>query len=84
MSIVEAEPTWSGTIGSLAEVSKRLQGLRDETAVDGTDLRTSVLTHIAWVPPEWAQAATDTLAGLAERHPSRVILLLPEPDAGED
>ena len=84
MSAVETEPSWSGTIGSLAEVGKRLQALREETALDGPGLRTSVLTHIAWVPPEWEQAATDTLAGLADRHPSRVILLLPEPDADED
>jgi hypothetical protein len=40
-----------------------------------------VLTHIAWVPPEWQQAATDTLSRLAERHPSRTLLLFPEPDA---
>jgi glucose-6-phosphate dehydrogenase assembly protein OpcA len=43
-----------------------------------------VLTHLAWVPSEWEQAATDTLAGLAERHPSRAILLLPDGEAGED
>jgi glucose-6-phosphate dehydrogenase assembly protein OpcA len=43
--------------------------------------RTSVMTHIAWVPPEWVEAAEDVLAGLAERHPSRTIVLVPEPDA---
>ena len=41
------------------------------------DLRTSVMTHIAWVPEEWVEAAEDVLAGLAERHPSRTIVLLP-------
>jgi hypothetical protein len=45
------------------------------------NLRTSVLTHIAWVPAEWQERATETLAGLAERHPSRTLLLFPEPDA---
>ena len=42
--------------------------------------RTSVMTHIAWVPREWLEAARRRLAGLAERHPSRTILLVPEPD----
>jgi glucose-6-phosphate dehydrogenase assembly protein OpcA len=42
-----------------------------------------MLTHLAWVPPEWQQAATETLAGLAERHPSRTVLLFPEPDADD-
>ncbi|MDQ4029777.1 MAG: glucose-6-phosphate dehydrogenase assembly protein OpcA [Actinomycetota bacterium] len=61
---------------TLAEIERKLAHLRDDAG-----LRTSVLTHMAWVPPEWEHAALDTLAGLAERHPSRTILLLPEPDA---
>jgi len=44
--------------------------------------RTSVMTHIAWVPEEWVEAAEDVLAGLAERHPSRTIALFPH--AGEE
>ena len=44
-------------------------------------MRTSVLTHMAWVPAEWERPALEALAGLAERHPSRTILLLPDPDA---
>ena len=47
-------------------------------------LRTSVMTHIAWVPEEWAEQAKGTLSGLAERHPSRTILLFPCPDEPED
>ncbi len=43
-------------------------------------LRTSVMTHTAWVPPEWVEAAEDVLTGLAERHPSRTIVLVPEPE----
>ena len=38
------------------------------------------MTHLAWVPEEWEDAAEETLAGLAERHPSRTILLFPRPD----
>lgn len=42
------------------------------------------MTHIAWVPDRWVEAATGTLVGLAERHPSRSILLFPEPDDERD
>jgi glucose-6-phosphate dehydrogenase assembly protein OpcA len=38
------------------------------------------MTHTAWVPPEWVEAAEDVLSGLAERHPSRTLVLVPEPD----
>jgi glucose-6-phosphate dehydrogenase assembly protein OpcA len=41
------------------------------------------MTHLAWVPSEWEEAAVETLAGLGERHPSRGILLFPEPDASD-
>jgi glucose-6-phosphate dehydrogenase assembly protein OpcA len=41
------------------------------------------MTHIAWVPEEWVEAARRTLEGLAERHPSRTILLLADPDSSE-
>ena len=41
------------------------------------------MTHLAWVPPEWEEAAVETLAGLGERHPSRGILLFPEPSAAD-
>jgi glucose-6-phosphate dehydrogenase assembly protein OpcA len=56
----------------VAEVERELASLRTDM-----DLRTSVMTHVAWVPPEWQEAARETLAGLAERHPSRTILLFP-------
>ena len=39
------------------------------------------MTHIAWVPSQWVEAAEDVLAGLADRHPSRTIVLVPDPDA---
>ena len=38
------------------------------------------MTHLAWAPPEWQEAARETLAGLAERHPSRTLLLFPQDD----
>ena len=42
------------------------------------------MTHIAWVPEPWLEQARAALAGMAERHPSRTILLVPDPDAGDD
>ena len=64
----------------VAEVEQQLADLRREEAADGSpDLRTSVMTHVVWAPPKWAPVALKTLAGLEERHPSRTILLFPEP-----
>jgi glucose-6-phosphate dehydrogenase assembly protein OpcA len=60
------------------DVERQLAELRLEET-DGAELRTSVMTHVAWAPPQWADAARQTLAGLDEQHPSRTILLFPEP-----
>jgi glucose-6-phosphate dehydrogenase assembly protein OpcA len=38
---------------------------------------------MAWVPQEWQAAATETLAGLGEQHPSRTLLLFPQPEEGD-
>jgi hypothetical protein len=67
-------------------VERELARLRDASTEPGQPprLRTSVMTHVAWVPERWEEAAMGTLAGLAERHPSRTILLLPRPDDPED
>jgi glucose-6-phosphate dehydrogenase assembly protein OpcA len=74
---------WVGEDVGLADVERALWQLRDASAegTEGPDLRTSVMTHLAWVPPEWREAALETLAGLEERHPSRGIILFPEPSA---
>jgi glucose-6-phosphate dehydrogenase assembly protein OpcA len=74
---------WSGEDVGVGDVVTALCRLRDESAheTEGPDMRTSVMTHLAWVPPEWEEAALETLAGLEERHPSRGILLFPQPDA---
>jgi len=63
----------------VSEVEQRLADLRAKQAGGQADMRTSVMTHVAWAPPAWAAAARKTLAGLEERHPSRAILLFPEP-----
>lgn len=79
------EEEWNGEDVSIAEIEAQLAALRQAGATsDHSDLRTSVMTHTAWVPRNWLDAARGTLAGLAEMHPSRTILLVPEPDAGRD
>ena len=76
---------WSDEDVEVVDVVRALCRLREESAheTEGPDLRTSVMTHLAWVPSEWEEAAVGTLAGLGERHPSRGILLFPEPDAAD-
>ena len=74
---------WDGVDVSVGQLEKLLGNMR-AAAEEGGMIRTSVATHIAWVPPEWMEQALQTLAGLAERHPSRTIALIPVPDADED
>lgn len=74
---------WTDDCASIAEIEQALVDLRYRHSDQVPDLRTSVLTHIAWVPGEWQQAATETLAGMGERHPSRTLLLFPQPDAAD-
>ncbi len=64
----------------VAQVERELARQRCRGA-DGhpPELRTSTMTHLAWVPPRWLPEARATLAGLDERHPARTILLVPEP-----
>jgi hypothetical protein len=72
---------WSGEDIRLSEVEARLAELRVAGVREGQapNLRTSVMTHIAWVPERWLEPARATLAGMGEAHPSRTILLRPEP-----
>jgi glucose-6-phosphate dehydrogenase assembly protein OpcA len=67
---------------SISELERNLAELRDASSAPGQGpiQRTSVMTHLAWVPAEWEEAAERTLAGLAEQHPSRTILLFPRPE----
>lgn len=76
---------WTGEDVTLAEVESQLAQLRHATTVEGRhpNLRTSVMSHVVWVPDEWLDKARSTLAEMAERHPSRTIMLIPEPDAKE-
>jgi len=65
---------------SIREIERELSSLRAEPATAAPYQRTSVMTHTAWVPEEWVEAAEDVLSGLAERHPSRTVVLIPQPD----
>ena len=77
---------WTGEDVRLADVDRAIAQLRAATVTEGAQpsLRTSVMTHMAWVPEGWVEPARAALSGMAERHPSRTILLLPEPNAGAD
>lgn len=77
---------WSGEGVRLAEVEEQLARLRVTSGDQSSapSIRTSVMTHIAWVPEEWLDAARETLAGMAEEHPSRTLLLVPMPDSAHD
>ncbi len=68
-------------MGAITEIERRLIELRSEDDAVVPVMRTSVMTHLAWVPPEWADKARQVLEGLGERHPSRTILI--EPQTGE-
>jgi glucose-6-phosphate dehydrogenase assembly protein OpcA len=71
---------------TIRDVERELGRLRHgaDSSRQAPRLRTSVMTHIAWVPERWEEAAMDTLAGLEERHPSRTIVLLPKSDEARD
>ena len=70
---------------SVLEIERELAELRDSSTAPGQapNQRTSVMTHLAWVPHVWEEAAERTLAGLAEQHPSRTILLFPNPGGAD-
>jgi hypothetical protein len=70
-------------LGTISEIDRELARRRIDPATGEPIQRTSVMTHIAWVPTQWVEAAEDVLTGLADRHPSRTVVLVPDPD-GED
>jgi hypothetical protein len=72
------------TLTSIREIEHEVSALRLGDTGEAPRQRTSVMTHLAWVPGEWVEMAEDVLAGLAERHPSRTVVLMPQPDAEDD
>ncbi|HYQ10520.1 MAG TPA: glucose-6-phosphate dehydrogenase assembly protein OpcA [Gaiellaceae bacterium] len=75
---------WYGEDVCLADVDTALARLRAAAAEEGPSMRTSVMTHIAWVPYGWREPARAALEGMAERHPSRTIVLFPERNADDN
>ena len=75
---------WYGEDVCLADVDTALARLRAAAAEEGPSMRTSVMTHIAWVPYGWRELARAALEGMAERHPSRTIVLFPERNADDN
>jgi hypothetical protein len=73
----------AATLGSVRAIEREMAALRAAPGADAPFQRTSVMTHAAWVPEEWVEAAEDVLSGLAERHPSRTIVLFPQPNESD-
>jgi glucose-6-phosphate dehydrogenase assembly protein OpcA len=67
-------------VGVVAEIERKLARKRCREEADAVpELRTSTMTHIVWAPPRWVERAKRVLAGLAERHPARTIIIVPQP-----
>jgi glucose-6-phosphate dehydrogenase assembly protein OpcA len=69
----------AAALTSVRDIEREMSELRADPGATTPYQRTSVMTHTAWVPEEWVEAAEDVLKGLAERHPSRTIVLVPQP-----
>jgi hypothetical protein len=83
--VATALERWDGTDVSLGAVDRALVELRGRMSEgEAPTLRTSVMTHIAWVPPDWLDRAWATLEGMRELHPSRTLILVPHPDDDAD
>ncbi len=71
-------------MGVIADIERELSRQRSRAREDGApELRTSTMTHVVWAPLRWQPTVRRVLAGLQERHPSRTILLFPEPGRGD-
>jgi hypothetical protein len=75
---------WNGEDVRIADIDGALARLRAQASANAPSMRTSVMTHLAWVPEDWLDPARAALSGMAERHPSRTVLLIPEADAGQN
>jgi glucose-6-phosphate dehydrogenase assembly protein OpcA len=71
------------SLASVRDIEREVTAMRTVPGSNAPYQRTSVMTHTAWVPPEWAEAAEDVLSDLAERHPSRTIVLFPRPNEAD-
>ena len=73
---------WSGDGVRLSDVVSALSDLRDQSADPHSSSRTAVMTLIAVAPgDDQAYGATGALRSLAGHHPSRIVILRPDPDS---
>jgi len=73
---------WSGESVRLSDIVAALADLRDQWGGHGSSARTAVMTLIAVAPADdQAYGATDVLRSLAGHHPSRIVLIRPDPDS---
>ncbi|HWE54820.1 MAG TPA: glucose-6-phosphate dehydrogenase assembly protein OpcA [Acidimicrobiales bacterium] len=73
---------WTGEGIRLSEVVDALADLRDQSTDHHSSARTAVMTLVAVAPgDEQAYEATGALRSLAGHHPSRIVLLRPDPDS---
>jgi glucose-6-phosphate dehydrogenase assembly protein OpcA len=73
---------WSGDGIRLSEVTRALIDLRDQSSDHHSTARTAVMTLVAVAPgDEQAYGATGALRSLAGHHPSRIVMLRPNPDS---
>lgn len=83
---VRAEPVeldhWTGDGVRLSDVLDALGTLRDQSTGQQSSARTAVMTLVAVAPADdQAYAATGTLRRLAGHHPSRIVIVRPDPDS---
>ncbi len=73
---------WTGEGVRLSEVVGALADLRDQSSDHHSSARTAVMTLVAVAPrDDQAYGATGALRSLAGHHPSRILLLRPDPDS---
>lgn len=73
---------WSGEGVRLSEVVSALAVLRDQASGHHSSARTAVMTLVAVAPgDDEAYGAMDSLRALAGQHPSRILLIRPDPDS---
>lgn len=76
-----AVDSWSGQGVLLSDVVGALADLRDQSSGYSSSARTAVMTLIGVAnTDEDAYGATGVLRGLAGHHPSRIVLIRPDPD----
>lgn len=81
MADAVAIDTWEGRGVHISDVVNALGDLRHQ-ANEERSARTAVMTLIAVAPDgDCANAATNVLRSLGGRHPSRIVIVRPEPDS---